>query len=69
MPPRDEDRALAARIRAFVGTMPPIETSRDALKRQLRSQFAKTTTLETRASEADKAIAISPPARKKDYER
>lgn len=41
LPLADQNKALAAQIRAFVGVMPPLETERDQIKRQLTEKFTK----------------------------
>jgi type IV secretory pathway VirD2 relaxase len=40
-PSRIDDKALAARIKSFVEAMPPIETERDQLKKELVREFSK----------------------------
>lgn len=53
------DRALAADIRSFVANMPPIETTRDVLKRQLAARF----TLPAQAVPAQAAPQAVPSAK------
>lgn len=57
------DQALAAEIRAFVAAMPPVETTRDVLKRQLAARFAvPAQVLPQAVPSAKPQPAASPPA-------
>jgi type IV secretory pathway VirD2 relaxase len=58
--PISENKALAARMRAFVAAMPTIETQRQAKKRELAQQFSVRTDLRAGSKHAEENERVGP---------